>query len=581
MVAKNCHSVAIYHIEPPQDGPICSNSYIEPTIKPHDHCPELYLLMSQDPVPPQKLEVSTSVKSLDSEETFYDNPFLDPKVAEYYRGLYEASKYECRAAFDPEFDWTPEEEKKLVRKLDYRVALTACIMFVSLQVDRGNLSQAVSDNFLTDLGLTTNNYNVGNTIFLVCFLLAEIPSQLISKRLGPDIFVPAQIVSWSIVAMTQGALSGKWSFYITRGLIGGLEGGFIADLVLWLTYFYKSKELPIRLSWFWTTLSLVQIVTALLAFAILRMRGVHGMAGWRWIFILEGLFTLLIGIASFYLMVPLAVQTRNKLHPKGWFTEREEKIVVNRVLRDDPSKGDMHNRQALSLRGIYKSLSDYDLWPIYAIGIIAYVPTGTVNTYLTLSLRHLGFSTLNTNLLTIPAAVIHIIMLLIPTWVSERINQKALLALIVPLWTIPLIGVLAFWKDSMKNPWGTWTVATLLIGGPYIHAICVAWVSRNSNSIRTRSVGSAVYNMMVQVGGIISANIYRKDDAPIYRRGNRTLFGIAIALVPVLLFAKAYYVFRNKQRQAKWNSFTAEEKEEYLKNTKDEGNKRLDFRFSH
>ena len=94
-------------------------------------------------------------------------------------------------------------------------------------------------------------------------------------------------------------------------------------------------------------------------------------------------------------------------------------------------------------------------------------------------------------------------------------------------------------------------------------------------------MGPAVYNLLVQVGGIISANIYRKDDAPIYRRGNRTLFGIAIALVPVLLFAKAYYVFRNKQRQAKWNSFTAEEKEEYLKNTKDEGNKRLDFRFSH
>ena len=90
--------------------------------------------------------------------------------------------------------------------------MTACILFVGLQVDRGNMAQAVLDNLLEDLGMTTNDYNTGNTIFYVCFLLAEIPSQLISKALGPDIFVPTQMVAWSIVAMCQAALSGKASF---------------------------------------------------------------------------------------------------------------------------------------------------------------------------------------------------------------------------------------------------------------------------------------------------------------------------------------------------------------------------------
>lgn len=528
---------------------------------------------------PPKTDVLTSIHSTDSDDS--DNPFSDSKVAAYYRDVYENSKYECRGAFDPLFEWEPEEEKKLLRKLDYRVALSACIMFAALQVDRGNLGQAVSDNMLDDLNLTTNDFNAGNTIFLVCFLLAEIPSQLISKKLGPDIFIPIQICSWSIVAMCQVALSGKWSFFITRGLIGALEGGFIADLVLWLSYFYKSNELPIRLSWFWTTLSLVQIATSLLAFAILHMRGVQNMAGWRWLFLLEGLVTLLIGLWSFYLMVPLAVQTKNRWHPKGWFSEREEKIVVNRILRDDPSKGDMHNRQALSVKAIWKSLTDYDLWPIYAIGLIAYIPQGTVDKYLTLSLRSLGFSRFNTNLLVIPQAVLHIIILLILTWVSERIDQRALLGLLVPLWLVPTVGVLAFWKYSMQKPWPTWVVASILLGCPYIHAICVAWVSRNSNSIRSRSVGSALYNMMVQIGNIISANIYRMDDAPIYRRGNRNLFIIAVLLIPVLLFTKAYYVWKNRTREKQWLRWTPEERETYLRTTKDEGNKRLDFRFVH
>lgn len=106
-----------------------------------------------------------------------DNPFADPAVAAHYATVYEKAKYECRHVFDPNLQWTPQEERRLVRKLDWHVCLWAvsrdpvacsydivllnvlfcqCIMFFALQVDRGNLSQAVSDNMLDQLGLTTN-----------------------------------------------------------------------------------------------------------------------------------------------------------------------------------------------------------------------------------------------------------------------------------------------------------------------------------------------------------------------------------------------------------------------------------------
>ena len=84
------------------------------------------------------------------------NPFADPQVAAYWRTVYENASYECRHVFDPAFTWTEDEEKKLVRKLDWHVCLWACVMFFGLQVDRGNLVQAVSGTLLKDLGLTTN-----------------------------------------------------------------------------------------------------------------------------------------------------------------------------------------------------------------------------------------------------------------------------------------------------------------------------------------------------------------------------------------------------------------------------------------
>jgi hypothetical protein len=74
--------------------------------------------------------------------------------------------------------------------------------------------------------------------------------------------------------------------------------------------------------------------------------------------------TFAIGVAAVFLMPASAVQTKTWFRPKGWFTDREVKIVVNRVLRDDPSKGDMHNRQAITIRRLWQSLTDYDLWPV-------------------------------------------------------------------------------------------------------------------------------------------------------------------------------------------------------------------------
>ncbi|CAI6341945.1 unnamed protein product [Periconia digitata] len=229
----------------------------------------------------------------------------------------------------------------------------------------------------------------------------------------------------------------------------------------------------------------------------------------------------------------------------------------------------MHNRQPVTPKLLWKSLRDFDLWPLYILGLTFQIPMNPPNQYLTLSLRGLGFDTFQANLLAIPWTVLHIIFLLALTYSAEIFGELTFHAMLGQIWVIPFLIWLTVAEVAGANKWHA------------AHPIQVGWNSRNSNTVRSRTVSAATYNMFVQASSVISANIYRKDDAPNYPRGNKALLGIAVGNVGLYLLTKAYYVWRNKSRSARWDAMTKEQKMEYLETTTDEGNRRLDFRFVH
>ncbi|KAL4793149.1 major facilitator superfamily domain-containing protein [Aspergillus venezuelensis] len=509
-------------------------------------------------------------EAIATQPSVYDNP----ETAKEYQ---PRDDWENIHRFDPTARWTWGEETKLINKIDLRIMIFACVMFMALELYRANLGQALTDNFLDDLGLNTNDYNLGNTVFKLSFLCAELPSQLVSKWMGPDRWIPAQITLWSGAAMAQFALSGRSSFLACRALLGILQGGFIPDIILYLSYFYKHHEMTIRLGYFWTAMSIADIGASFLAFGFLHLRGVQGYSGWRWLFLLEGLLTLLIGLIAFILMPPGPCQTANWARgKKGWFTEREEVIMVNRVIRDDPSKGTMHNREPITPKLLWKSLCDFDLWPIYIIGLTFQTPMTTPQQYLTLTLRGLGFGTFTTNLLIIPKEILNIINMLFLSYAAEATQELTFISIIGQIWAFPFLIYIYVVDINSVNKWVVWAVMTLLLAYP-----SVGWNSRNSNTVRSRTVSAAVYNMCVQSSGIIASNIYREDDSPRYLRGNRVLVGLISSNMVIYLLTKVYYVWRNKSRARRWDSMSESQQLEYLATTTDEGNKRLDFRLAH
>lgn len=490
--------------------------------------------------------------------------------------------YEGYHHWDPTLTWTAEEEKRVVRKVDFYLLSVICLMFFGLQLDRGNLSNALTDNFLKDTHMTTNDYNDGTTIQLVCFLTTEFPVQLLTKRYGFRRVLPIMVMAWSTVSWAQAFMQNRTSFFLTRAFIGACEGGFIPGTILFATYFYKSKELGSRLAVFWSTLNIARVISALLAAGILQMRGVGGKPGWFWLFLLEGLLTFVIGIFAFLYLPESPISTKSVIWRKPWFTAREEQIMINRILRDDPAKGLTGIKEPAKWSDIREAWADKSMWGLFFIGLIGYIAATPVQAYLSYSLKVVGgFTTLQSNLLTTVSAVVQVITILALAKSSEYFNERTWHCFFGEFWVFPCLVALLTIPDK-KMPWDRFTIATLVSGYPYFHPILSAWISENSFSVKKRAITAATYNVIVQIGSLIGSQIYRADDAPFYHRGNKILISFCSATLVALIVQNQWLKILNRRKERTWAAMTEAEKAQYQADTKArelDGNKRLDFRF--
>ncbi|XMA11781.1 hypothetical protein WAI453_004572 [Rhynchosporium graminicola] len=491
--------------------------------------------------------------------------------------------YEGKHRWDPSATWTAQEEKIAVRKTDIYLLSWLCLMFFGLQLDRGNLSNALADNLLKDLKLTSDDYNNGTTIQLLAFLTAEFPVQFLTKRYGFRRVLPILMMMWSTVSWGQAWMHDRTSFYITRALIGACEGGFIPGTILFATYFYTSRELSIRLAAFWSTLNIARVISALLAAGILTMRGVENKPGWFWLFLIEGLLTFVIGVISYFYLPASPTSTTSLLVRKPWYTEREEIIMTNRILRDDPAKGITALKEPATWQDIKSAWSDSSMWGLYFIGLVAYIAASPVQGYLTLTIKRLGFTTLAANMLTVPSAVLQIFTMLILAFSSDYFQERTLHCIFGEFWILPLLTAALSLPDG-GNEWGRYSLITLISGYPYFHPIVSSWISENTFDVKKRAITAATYNVIVQVGSLISSQIYRKTDAPYYKTGNTVLISFCALSLVTFAAQRHWLIVLNKRKEKVWETMSADERFTYqndIEARENDGNKRLDFRFKY
>ncbi|WP_263145194.1 MFS transporter [Pseudomonas sp. RIT-PI-AD] len=225
---------------------------------------------------------------------------------------------------------TAEEDsvvKSAVRKFYRRMVPLTVLMLLINQIDRTNLG-FVQDALKADLGIGAAAFGLGAGLFFVGYALFEVPSNLYLKRLGARIWLTRIMITWGAVTLAMAFTGGETSFYVLRFLLGAMEAGFFPGVIfyysVWLPDAHRGRAVAIFLS----ASALAYIVTGPISGALLEMHGWLGIAGWRWMFLIEGGVSMLVGLLSIIWLV-------SRIDDARWLSLEEKRALGDAVARDE------------------------------------------------------------------------------------------------------------------------------------------------------------------------------------------------------------------------------------------------------
>ncbi|KEY65319.1 hypothetical protein S7711_01833 [Stachybotrys chartarum IBT 7711] len=439
-------------------------------------------------------------------------------------------------------DWTPEEEKRLVRRIDFALLPILILGFFMLQLDRSNIGNAVTDNFMAEVGITQYQFNSGTQLMFAGIVIFEIPSNLILYRVGPAVWIGFQMFAWGLIATFQAFIRGQGygAYMTTRFLLGVFECGYIPAGLYTITRFYTTRETSKRFAFFFMGNLIANGSSGLMAYGILPMRGINGLSGWQWLFIIEGSMTLFIALL-FVIILPRGPENPVSLVGIRYFNERETSIIVERVLQDDPTK--VHPRPHVSPREIWDACTNWRLIGHILTIMAALAASAALFPFAPQIAASYGYSRLQANAMASIGFWVLIITTFAWGWAADRLGRRGpiVLAGVFISWVMILANRLT--SDS-TNFDARFALLVLMISFSFNwQPLQGAWMSVNCKSAGERSVTMAIFVMATNCAGVIAGQIFQQRDYPEYRRAwTITLSLSSVGLAAAIFTCLQYWV---------------------------------------
>ncbi|KAJ7492005.1 MFS general substrate transporter [Mycena latifolia] len=436
--------------------------------------------------------------------------------------------------YNAEIDTSDIDERKLIRKVDWRLVPWFSLLYLLSFLDRTSIGNAKLYNLEADLKISDNQYLIALTVFFISYAIFEVPSNIFLKRMRPSVWFAFLMVMWGLIMTLQGLAHNFGSLAGLRWMLGTFEAGLYPGMAYHLSCWYKRSELGIRTALFTSATTLSGAFGGLLAAAISNMDGVGGKPAWAWIFILEGLATILAGIASFWVVQDFPEDAK-------FLTAQERTFMIRRLQGDDQFSA---AGEKLKMRNIVSSFRDWKTWFAMAQLMGCDMPLYAFSLFTPSIINQVRFKATPANLLTVPIYAFAAIVTCCVAFYADKHGRRGYCNIV--MLSIGGIGYIIL-IVSRNAALSYFAVYVATCGIFPVVPNTVTWIANNFEGSYKRGVSLALGISMGNLNGAVSSNVYRAKDRPWYPLGH----GLVLMYICIGIIANSVFLFLLKKENAR------------------------------
>ena len=259
-------------------------------------------------------------------------------------------------------------EAKTYRKVDVRLLPFLFLCYILAYLDRVNVGFAKLQ-MLKDLSLSDAAFATGAGIFFIGYFFFEVPSNVLLRKFGARMWIARIMISWGVISACMVFVKGQWSFYAMRFLLGIAEAGFFPGIIFYLTLWYPSRYRSTRTAWFVAAIAVSGVIGNPLSGWIMdRLSGAMNVAGWQWLFLAEGIPSVIVGFWVIYYL-------NSSIEDAKWLSADEKALLANNLLAEDQHKTEHKLRDAFTSGKVWMLCAIYFTLMIGLYGIAFWLPT--------------------------------------------------------------------------------------------------------------------------------------------------------------------------------------------------------------
>ncbi|KAI1506692.1 MFS transporter [Biscogniauxia marginata] len=452
------------------------------------------------------------------------------------RGIDEEQVAMFRQFMDADADWHQEMTKRLMRKVDIHLLPLLILMYLLNFLDRNNLSQARLGTLEQDLKMTGTDFNLATSILFVGYLLMQLPSNLLLTRLRPSLYLGVAMTIWGTISAAQAATHSFSGLIACRFFLGFAEAPFFPGAVFLMSSWYTRAELAHRIAWFYSGSSLANAFGGLIGAGVLgNLSDAHGIAGWRWLFIIEGCITIGSAIVSAFILPDYPGTTK-------WLTAEERAYAQWRLI-DDTGEADLAGSISIK-EGVMMALRDPRLYLFTLLQHLSLL-SQTFQYFFPTIVKTLGYGSVETLLITAPVWIGTFLVSLVVTYTSGRFADRSIH--IVSLMLISVVGNIIV--VATLNPAARFFAMFLMpMGAVSAYQIILTWVANSfPRPLVKRSACISFANMIGNCANIYGSYMYPASAGPRYLAGGSATAAIALLVAGLAIVVRLVLQRKNKK----------------------------------